>query len=108
MISEDRLSKALTYLSETDEKSARAKAYSLGLEEQIKSIKGMLFVQLPGNMTVAEKESRVYASQDYKEHIEKYQNSVADYEILKNKRDTECLIVEVWRSLNASRRKGNI
>lgn len=108
MISEDRLSKSLKYLAETDEPAAKAKALMLGLEEQIKSLKGILFVQLPSDMKVAEKDARVFAHEEYKNHIEKYQNAVADYEILKNKRDTEGLIVEVWRSLNANQRRGNV
>lgn len=108
MISEERLSKALTYLAETDEKAAKAKGYMLGLDRQTKTIEGILFVQMPNDMTVAEKNSRVQASNQLKEHNEKYVNAVVDFETVKNKRETENLVIEVWRSLNASRRKGNI
>lgn len=108
MISEERISKSLKYLAETDEPAAKAKSYMLGLEEQIKSIKGILFVQLPQGMTVAEKDARVYAHEEYQNHIKKYEGAVHDFETMKNKRDTEVLIVEVWRSENANRRKGNV
>lgn len=108
MISEERLSKSLKYLAETDEPAAKAKALMLGLEEQIKSLKGILFVQLPSDMKVAEKDARVYAHEEYREHIEKYQNAVADYEIMRNKRETEGLIIECWRTLSANQRKGSL
>lgn len=106
MISEERLSKALTYLAETDEKCAKAKAYYMGLDEQTKTIKAGEFLKHDG--TVAEREATAYASSAYREHLEKVQNANADYETMRNKRLTEELIVEVWRSLNSQRRKGNL
>jgi len=40
--------------------------------------------------------------------VNEYENAVADAELYANKRKTEELIIEVWRSINAGRRKGNI
>lgn len=106
MISEDRLQKALTYLAETDEPSAKARAYVKGLEQQRKTVKAFAFLSASG--TMAEKEAKAYASPEYEEVTQAIENAVADAELYFNKRSTEMLIVEVWRSVNAGRRKGNI
>jgi len=106
MISLQRMEKALTYLAETDERAAKAKALSDGMTEQRKTIKAMVYLQATG--TNGEREQKAYASQSYKDHLEKMESTSIDWEILKNKRKTEELIVDAWRSLNANRRQGNV
>lgn len=106
MISEDRLQKALTYLAETDQPSAESKARVKALEQRRKTVKGLAFLGSSG--TMAEKEAKAYASQEYQDIVNEYENAVADAELYANKRKTEELIIEVWRSINAGRRKGNI
>lgn len=106
MISEDRLQKALTYLAETDQPSAEARAMVKALEQRRKTVKGLAFLGASG--TMAEKEAKAYASQEYQDIVNDYENAVADAELYANKRKTEELIIEVWRSINAGRRKGNI
>jgi len=106
MTSEDRLQKALTYLAETDEPAAKAKAYVKGLEQRRKTVKAFAFLSAAG--TMAEKEAKAYASPEYEEVTQAIENAVADAELYFNKRSTEMLIVEVWRSVNAGRRKGNM
>lgn len=105
-ISEDRLQKALTYLAETDQPSAEARARVKALEQRRKTVKGLAFLGSSG--TMAEKEAKAYASQEYQDIVNEYENAVADAELYANKRKTEELIIEVWRSINAGRRKGNI
>lgn len=105
-ISDDRLQKALTYLAQTDEEAANAKASMKALEQKRKTIKGLAFIEASG--TVGEREAKAYASQEYQDIVEQYENAVADAELYANKRKTEELIIEVWRSSNANRRRGNI
>jgi len=102
VISADRLQRALTYLAETDEPCARAKGLMEGLKGQEKTILATEFLQTDG--TVAEREARARISKAYSEWHEKYEQSVVDYEILRNKRGTESQIIEVWRSLEATKR----
>lgn len=106
MISEDRLTKALTYLAETDVPAAEAKARMKAIEQRRKTIKGIEFLASSG--TMAEKEAKAYKSEAYQSIVDEYESAVADAEIYANKRKTEELIIEVWRSVNSSRRKGNI
>lgn len=105
-ISDDRLQKALTYLATTDAEAARAKALVEGLSEQRKTVKAILFQAAQGSNQVREAEA--YASEEYTAHINKLTAAVERFETLRNKRLTESLIVEVWRSCNANRRNGNI
>ena len=106
MISDDRLQKALTYLATTDESAARARALMEGLSDQRKTVKAIGFLDASG--TRDERESSAYVSSEYREHGKRYEDAVFEYEALRNKRSTEALIVEVWRSEQANRRAGNV
>lgn len=106
MISADRLQKALEYLATTDGPCAQAKALLSGLEESTRAIKAMEFIKSSG--TNGERDAMAYASEAYRLHIKKIEEATYDYELMRNKRSTEALIVEVWRSENANRRHGNV
>lgn len=105
-ISDERLQKSLHYLASTDIEAAKAKAYVEGLSEQRKTIKAIIFQTSQG--TNQAREASAYASDEYINHIDKLQKAIESFETLKNKRLTESLIVEVWRSCNANRRHGNV
>ncbi len=107
MITIERLEKSLTYLSDTDEDAARAKAYMFGVEDQKHTVLGIRFLE-SDHKTVEKKKAEAYTSLDYERWREKRIAATVDYEILRNKRTTETLIIEVWRSLNAARTKGVI
>lgn len=106
MISNDRLQKALTYLAETDEPCAKAKSLMIGLEKQEKTILAMHFLGNSG--AVEERKARAQVTPQYQSWRETYEQAVLDFELYRNKRTTEELIVEVWRSVNANRRHGNV
>jgi len=108
MISQDRLQKALTYLAESDEPFAKARGFMEGMSKQEKTVLGMEFLEKTGNN--AEREYQARTSNKYEEWRTKYQGAVCDYELYRNKRITEALVVEVWRSLNSNRRQagGNL
>jgi len=87
---------------------AQAKALMKGLEKQEKTIKARSFIATKGEGGVAEREAISVTSKEYLEWHGRYEDSIMDYETLNNKRLREQLVVEVWRSLNSSRNKGNI
>lgn len=103
---EDRVRLALKYMAETDDPAAKAKSLVKGLEQARKTIKALSFLHATG--TNGEREATAYASQDYKDAVTRYEDAVYDDELYANKRKTEALIVEVWRSENANRRSGNV
>lgn len=106
IVTKERLEKALKYLAHTDDQAARAKAYLAGLEEQKKTIYAIEFNKQQGGVEVSK--NLALQSGAYQEHLKKIEEAIYDFELLRNKRITESLIVEVWRSENANRRKGNI
>lgn len=107
MISDERLQKSLKYLAETDEECAQAKALMKGMEHKLKTIRYVVYLEAQGN-TIADREAQSYASETYRQAVKDYQDAVYQYETLATKRATETLIVEVWRSMNANRRQGNV
>ena len=106
MISEGRLQKAMTYLAETDEPAAKARALVEGLKNQEKTIIALVFLKTTGTNQEREMSARVAAV--HSEWQKKYQDAVADYELYRNKRKTEELVVEVWRTIQANQRRGNV
>jgi len=54
------------------------------------------------------KEHAWYASQQYQDHINEKKDVIEKATILDNKRAKENLVIDVWRTLEASRRKAVI
>ena len=106
MITSDRLQKALTYLAETDESCAEAKAQVERCAYTCKHARALEFQIAEGSIEARKAAAEVSAA------VQKAEDqriaAIIAYEKLKAKRETEALIVDVWRSLNASRRAGNI
>ena len=97
---------ALMYLVNTDEEAAQAKALYNGLEDAKKSVAAIQFMSVSGS--AAERKEKALSSKEYLNHINKIENALLDFETLKNKRSTAALQIEVWRSINSNRNKGNI
>lgn len=98
--------KALDYLVETDEKSAQAKALMLFIEDKKKTVKATQMANMDGSISGREMEA--LASDEYKAVCDEYRDAVYDYEMLRNRRKSAELTIELWRSMNANRRQGNV
>ena len=103
MITEERLEKAMIYLAHTDEEAAKAKALCKKLEKIERIIRGEAFLRANG--TVAEREAKAVTSEQYKEHVAYAENCWVDAELLDNKRHTEEVIVDIWRTMSANLRR---
>jgi hypothetical protein len=104
MISQDRLEKAMRYLAETDEQVAECKGEILRLENLIKRVQYRLFLSAQGS--VEARKASAGCSAETAKLEEELVAGVVRYEGLRAKRETEKTIVEVWRSLESSRRQG--
>ena len=104
LVSDDRMEKALTYLAETDEPAALARAKAERLKVYGKTAKAYGFLDATG--TVAEREAISVTTKPYLKWLEDLESAIMDSEQYSNKRSTEAGIREVWRSLNANRRQG--
>lgn len=106
MVSEDRLEKALRFLAESDEQFAESKVNMLRLDYAADLARKRVFLGETGNNE--ERKAKAEASDHVQAVIGTYLDSVGVFEKLRAKRTTEELIVEVFRTLEASRRQGRI
>ena len=108
MIKQERLEQALKFLSETDEQHAKLVSGVDYLKDLSKNMKGKFIVMCESEISVAMKDHGWYASDHYKKHIDEKRALVEEATKLENNRAKENLIIDVWRTLEASRRKNNI
>ncbi len=107
MISAEHRDDNLNYLALTDEPFAKAKSYMIGLEKQERTILATC-VLASHEKTVQMKEAEARTSKAYRTWKTSYQDSVYDYEIVKNKRQTATLVIELWRSEFSGLKQGII
>ena len=98
MVSDDRAEKALKYLVETDEPCAMAQSRWEGLHQLRHQAEGY---------SVKEKE-KTKNDGTFRAYAETVEDAKYEYLRMKNKRITEALVIEAWRTVNANKRRGNI
>ena len=109
MISEQRLEKALIYRAETDEDHAKLKTQVEYLDWKKKKLKGDFITnKCSDNLSLVVRGEKWYASEEYGKFIEEHKEVYEKFNIMDNKRKTEGIIIDLFRTLEASRRKGNI
>ena len=108
MITEKRLEDALKFLSETDEQNAEANANVKYLDRLLKRKKALYITGEHSLKSISAKEQAYYGSNTYQEAIQELFEAEVKASTLENKRDKEGLIIDLFRTLEASRRKNNI
>ena len=108
MITQERLEKALTFLADTDEQHAKVTAGVDYIKDLAKSLKGRFILNCEDQKSVAMKEHAWYASDHYKKHIEEKRALVEEATKLENNRAKENLVIDVWRTLEASRSNAKV
>lgn len=104
MISDERLSQAMKYLAETDKQCAELKAEVARKDYICKKTRARIFLLATGNNEERKAHAETSADTENVE-FERY-NTIAEFEKLRAKRETESLVIEVWRTLSANRRQG--
>ena len=97
---------AIKYLVSTDDELGRAKTLYDGLYDQRKTIQAIQFLKAAGS--AAERTQRALASEEYQEHMSLIKDAQIEFEILRNKRQSQACVIDMWRSVNSNQRKGNI
>ena len=108
MITEKRLEDALKFLSETDEQNAEANANVKYRDRLLKRKKALQITGEKSLKSVSAKEQAFYASDTYQNAVEELFQAEVKASTLENKRDKEGLIIDLFRTLEASRRKHNV
>ena len=106
ILTEARMTDALEFLTDSDEKLAQLLSDVERAEWRTKLTKQMVFVHLTG--TVADREANASVAPETQAAFEEYFKAVAAYNALRNKRATESILIECWRSVNSSRKFGGI
>ena len=105
MITEERVEKSIRYMAESDEPYAYAHAKAKAIEKEEKIVKAQAFIDAKRLYdTVAEANAVAESSQEYKDWKDRWENSLADVKLLENKRETEKVIWETWRTEQANLR----
>lgn len=104
MISEERAEKALRFLVDTDERCAEAKGEMERAEFAYKRTREALFSHAQG--TVAERQSAAATHPKTVEAHDIYVAAIRTYGFIANKRDTERIVLDVFRTLCANKRTG--
>jgi hypothetical protein len=107
LITEARLQKALTYLAETDEPAAALRADAERAEFKAKAIKDAMFLAADGS-SVAERMAIAGKCEQFATAMDEYFAALRASDAMRNKRSTESIVIDCWRSLNSGRNKGNI
>jgi hypothetical protein len=105
VIDEKRLEKALTYLATSDEPCAALRADMARTELKAKATRAAM-VKLAEGSSASAREAAADASQEVAEAWEKHFKAMHAYHAMNNKRATEAIVVDTWRSMNANRRQG--
>lgn len=105
-ISRDDVGEALRFLSETDDEYGEAKAEVERATWLCKHVRALVYPQTDG--TVDERKSSVERSQQVMEAEDRRIAAIVAFEKLKAKRELKFVILEVWRSMEATRRRETI
>lgn len=105
-ITEERAEKSVRFLVETDEEAAALKTETKRLEFKARAIRDAIFLRAEGS--VAERTAYAGASDEYRAAMDDHFSCMHRDEAMTNKRKTEALVVDFWRSVNTNRRMGNV
>ena len=106
MISDTRAEKALRYLAETDEICAKMKADMERAEYMYKSMRETVFKISTG--TVAERQAEAVTHESTIKAHDAFVTSIKNYNAVANKRATEVIVIDCWRTIQSNRRAGNV
>lgn len=103
-LTDDRAEKALRYLAETDEECAELKADMERQEYKVRAMKSTVFRMTTG--TVAERQAAAECHDDVTKAEKEHCDAIQRFNAMANKRATETLVIEVWRSVFSARKRG--
>ena len=100
----EQAEQALTLLADTDLDVAEAKGEVMRCETLLKRVNYRLFLSASGSVEARKAEAG--SSSETANLEEELVRAIVRYEELRARRDTASNVIEVWRSLESSRRKG--
>lgn len=105
-LTEDRVDRAMHTLAETDAEVADAKVAVLRSEMKAKSVEALIYTALTGS--IEDRKQAVRLDPRFEGAWEDHFKAVALHERLKNFREREVLVVELYRSVLSARKAGMV
>jgi len=102
-----RVEKAMAYLAETDLEFAHSRGMMLRTEYLADVAESMVYKSIQEG-SVEDRKRAAKIAPETRKAMEEHFQAVVQFETLKARRAREVLVVELWRSVNANRRVGNI
>ena len=103
-VSNERMEKALAYLATTDESAAELKTDVERKSFKVKKIKAAIFTHSSGN--IEERKAAAEVAPETLDAEAGYLHAHTEFGQIDNKRKTEALVIDCWRSINSARTKG--
>jgi hypothetical protein len=103
-LTEDRVDRAMHTLAETDAEVADSKVAVMRSEMKAKSIEALIYASLTGS--IEDRKQAVRLDQRFEKAWEDHFTAVAHHEKLKNFREREVLVIELYRSVLSARKAG--
>ena len=101
----NEVQEALEFLANTDEKYGTLKAGFMAQKELLRSAYSLSFLEVETG-SVEHRKAVAHTSARYIQAISDYRNACADYEILRAKRLSRELNIELYRSLLSAKKQG--
>ncbi len=106
-LSDERVEKAMHFLAETDLEFATWRGMVLRTEYMADVAESMVYKSIQEGSVEDRKRTAKIAPETQKAMSEHFE-AVVKFESLKARRAREVLVVEIWRTLQANRRVGNV
>lgn len=106
MVSDEKIQKAIDYLQKTDEAHAKARAEYNSLSELRKTVLAYSFDECTGG--VKEREMGALRHPQYEEHIKKIEVAEIAFHTMHNRRQHAYALIDLYRTICANTRKGNL
>ena len=106
MVTDITVEKSLEYLASTDRQLGEVHGRVEGINHHIKTAKAVAFLEASG--TVGERQAHADCNPDVVALINEYENVVGERETIRTTRKRAELTIEVWRTQQASSRRGHL
>lgn len=105
-LSDDRIEAALMFLANSAKDYAEAKGRRVWLEHRMKTVKAQVLLANEG--TNVEREARAHASMEYQSATDEMKDAVVAEEKLRALREAADAKIQIFRTLEASKRVANV
>jgi hypothetical protein len=106
-ISDDDIDRALSFLRDTADRAAVARAQRIYLEQWCKSVRAQIMLTAPGS-SASDREAFALASPDYAAALEGYRAAVEADERFRFLREAASARIEAWRTQCSNERASRI